>query len=187
MHARSNESIAPIACRHLALALVALVPLAGAACTSAPPASPNAVGGPRAIAIRAAASSDASAPARPVFAQCVLHAGGGDATVHRTRKPGEPPDAGVIEAAVARCWFNAECVAMHGHVTPTDGFVDLACAGTRCRCVLHSVAQPRDPDVVESFEASDPCGDATRARELLLARCMTGMSMAPDEDGGARQ
>jgi hypothetical protein len=118
-----------------------------------------------AVAATACAPHTAVAPppASPaiVFSRCVPHAG----TTRRAQ--GEP----------ASCSFNAECLERQGTVTPGDGDVELACAAGHCTCTL----TPHAPGASATrFDFTEPsaCDGDSGARQLLVARCMSGTNGA---------
>jgi hypothetical protein len=105
---------------------------------------------------------------RTRLASCVIHAGAAEAR----------GSGGLLQTA--SCSYNAECFAHPGGQTePTDGFVDLACEWDRCECTIES-AVPGSTPVRFRFQASEPCGNADLAQQLLLEHCMVGMELAGD-------
>jgi hypothetical protein len=120
------------------------------------------------------APTPAASPVRPVFANCVLHAGTVDAKTRRQRLPGGAPGPITQEGA---CSYNAECVARQGESSPGDGLVDMRCSGGECTCRLEPLAPPSPPFELQ-FAAI--CTSAQQARQLLLERCLEGMGVAAE-------
>jgi hypothetical protein len=108
-------------------------------------------------------------PALLITTSCVLHAGGGERSSNTD---------GVITRA--NCWFNAECMTVPGEAHPGDGFVDLECKLSACRCewrMAHANHPGGDEMTLSSsFTIPSPCvGDM--ARDLLVERCIRGAGL----------
>ncbi len=117
----------------------------------------------------AAAGAPPSSPARPVFSNCVLHAGEAHSKQHQSFGPGRQPGATAKEAS---CSFNAECIARHGEETEGDGFVYLACTEGDCSCRLEPVTPPAS---AVTFEFRASCVTSDDAERLLVEHCLKGM------------
>jgi hypothetical protein len=104
---------------------------------------------------------------------CGLDTGYG-ASSSATQKETRFPDGGMTVSTTLvtqdECLFFWECFSRHGQpVEPTDGFVEISCEGTACRCQIEKAVEG-SPTQVYSFEASQPCR-GEHPEEALLGRC----------------
>lgn len=122
----------------------------------------------------AAAPQPVSSGASLVRSPCVLHAGGGKSSGHRDADGG----AGLASAS---CWFGAECFVTPGHANAGDGFVDVSCEDTACKCEWHTPGS--EPPIRTSFTLEAVPGDSDTCRRLLVERCMVGMRIESSDAG----
>jgi hypothetical protein len=83
--------------------------------------------------------------------------------------------------ASASCWFGAECFVTPGHANAGDGFVDVSCEDTACKCEWHTPGS--EPPIRTSFTLEAVPGDSDTCRRLLVERCMVGMRIESSDAG----
>ncbi len=122
----------------------------------------------------AGSSADGVAvPHAPISSPCVLHAGQAQKHTRRVRLPG----GGVgLESVHGSCSANAECIVKKAQETSGDGFVRLECSERACTCWLEPIASNTAP-ITSTFELSAPCTTSSEAFNLIVERCMTGMTV----------
>jgi hypothetical protein len=125
-------------------------------------------------ATRNPAPAKASPPIATISAPCVLHASEGKQHTHKVRLPG---GAGASEKQDASCSANAECIATKGQETAGDGFVHLACTDRTCTCALEALPSSQANASRFTFEISSPCTTSSQALQLVVERCMPGMTV----------
>ena len=104
---------------------------------------------------------------------CVLHTSDVTSRKHQYRLPN-----GVVksESPTGNCFADAECVRKHGEGTKGDGFVRLACKERSCTCEIEQL-DPNEVPTAFAFEVLTPCTTSKQAFDILVDRCMQGMTI----------
>ncbi|MBN1608631.1 MAG: hypothetical protein JW940_18525 [Polyangiaceae bacterium] len=147
------------------------------------PSAPTAVA-PASAAVDAAADAPASSnagaePVAHITSPCVLHAGEGTRHTRKIRLPG---GAAGPESSSGSCSANAECLLDQVQATAGDGSVRLECSGRFCTCSAESIS-PRDANSSFTFELAAPCTTSSQALDVIVERCMVGMTVVGREQG----
>jgi hypothetical protein len=121
-----------------------------------------------------APAAKASPPIASIASPCVLHASEGKQHTHKVRLPG---GALASEEQHGSCAANAECIATEGQENPGDGFVHLVCTDRTCTCSVELLpSSPTKPSTL-TFSLSSPCTTSSQALQLIVERCMPGMTV----------
>jgi hypothetical protein len=115
-------------------------------------------------------------PVGPISSPCVLHAAQGKRQTREVRLPG---GAAGPEEQHGSCSADAECIATNGQETPGDGFVYLTCNERTCTCLLEPLrsSRSRHITITFTFALSAPCATSGLALDLIVERCMPGMTV----------
>jgi hypothetical protein len=108
-----------------------------------------------------------------ITSPCVLHTSDVTSRKHQYRLPN-----GVVrsESPKGNCFADAECVRKHGEGTTGDGFLRLKCKERSCTCEIESLASNAEPKAF-AFELLAPCTTSEQAFDVLVDRCMKGMTV----------